>query len=100
MKNKIYLLCLAVASVVMSCSPNQKAEERKIAESPTMTAVMVNDDCFDRKMEAWFSKFNQLQDEGYGMDEANEKAVATVAEEFKDCDLQNKRMATQDSLDE
>lgn len=85
----------------MSCTPFEKPAT---GNSNISMANTLNDDgeCMDQKLELWFAKFNQLQTEGYDMNEANEKALAEVAAEFKDCrGKQSKHMATkEDSIEE
>jgi hypothetical protein len=102
MKNTINFLCLAVACTLMCCAPGENTEEQETVDVPaTLATVMVNDDCFDQKMEAWFFRFNQFQEEGDDLHEANDHALAAVAEEFIDCSGQNERMATEaDTPDE
>lgn len=103
MKNRNTLFYLAIIGIAISCTTFDKpGAEKNSANNISMTSVIKDGDCLDQKMEFWFAKFNQLQVEGYGMDEANEKALAAVVEEFKDCDKkQANHMATQvDSIEE
>lgn len=90
MKAKIILISLTLLCFVAGCN---MAEESKtettfstVSETITMTSILDDDDCFDKKIESWFTKFNQLQNDGYSMEDANREAIAAVAEEFKNCD--------------
>lgn len=103
MKIKNILICFALLTIASSCINYEKSiAENKADHNASLANVMNDDDCLDQKMELWFAKFNQLQAEGYDMDEANEKAIAAVSTEFKDCNgKQATHMAAQvDSIEE
>jgi len=88
MKAKTILMYAAVLFIAASCNSTEKsnAEPNTVSdEKLTLSTVMEDEACFDEKMDRWFVKFNQLQEEGYTMDDANKEAVSTVASEFKAC---------------
>lgn len=89
MKLKNILTYFIVVYLVAACNSagNQKAAQNAAATGePVKMASILNDDgCFEKKMEQWFTRFNQLQNEGYNMEEANQGAIASVALEFKNC---------------
>jgi hypothetical protein len=100
MNNKIKLLCLSMLWAVISCATNENPVAENDVKSGVshMATVATDDGCLDRKMDFWFSKFNQLQAEGYDMYEANEKATAVAAEQFKECDEKTgERMASEEA---
>lgn len=89
MKLKNILTYCIVLYLVTACSSagDQKTVENTAAEGePVKMATILNDDgCFEKKMEQWFTKFNQLQNEGHTMEEAHQGAIASVALEFENC---------------
>lgn len=92
MKVKNILTYCIVLYLVTACNGagDQKTAENTATKSePAEMASILNDDgCFEKKMEQWFTKFNQLQNEGHTMEEAHQDAIAWVAIEFKTCDLE------------
>src|SRR5687768_11357498 len=103
MKTKTILFYFAALLFISaSCSNNEKLNEDNIAlvNDKSMTTILSEkEDCFDEKMDLWFVRFNQYQEEGFTMEEANTKAIAAVALEFKGCpdkELDN-RMAEQEA---
>ena len=89
MKTKTILFYFAALLFISaSCSNNEKLNEENItmANDQSMTTILnEEDECFNEKMDLWFVRFNQYQEEGFTMEEANAKAMASVAAEFKDC---------------
>lgn len=88
MKAKTILMYAAVFFIAASCDSGEKSNSETITvsdEKITLSTVLEDEACFDEKMDRWFMKFNQLQEEGYTMDDANKEAVTTVASEFKTC---------------
>lgn len=43
------------------------------------------DDCYDNTMEAWFIEFNNTQEEGVSMEEADKKAAEKALTQFDEC---------------
>lgn len=43
------------------------------------------DDCYDNTMEAWFIEFNNTQEEGISMEEADKKAAEKALTQFDEC---------------
>jgi hypothetical protein len=88
MKTKNFLTLLTL--VCLTFSGCDKAIESKTETSSentaTLASLLTDDDCFDERMEKWFVEFNQLQDKGLDMNEANTKAIALVSVELKNCD--------------
>jgi hypothetical protein len=101
MKAKNILITLSVLLIAASCNPSDEANTAKIttAESATFERLL-KDDCFDQKMEYWFVKFNELQNEGLSMQEADEKAIALTENEFKSCGSNGNHIATQGAAEE
>lgn len=107
MKTKTILFYFAALLFISaSCSNNEKLNEENITlvSDKSMTTILnEEDDCFNQKMDLWFVKFNQFQEEGLTMEEANTKALATVALEFKDCpdkETDNRIAKRQESAEE
>lgn len=91
MKLKNILTYCIVLYLVTACSSagDQKTAENAAKSEPVEMASILNDDaCFEKKMEQWFTKFNQLQNEGHTMEEAHQGAIASVALEFETCDTE------------
>ncbi|MDH5476036.1 MAG: hypothetical protein OEX22_10125 [Cyclobacteriaceae bacterium] len=44
-----------------------------------------NDECFEDTMETWFIEFNETQENGASMTEADEKASLLAIASFNDC---------------
>ena len=89
MKVKNILTYFIVLYLMVACNSagNQKTAENAATEGEPakMASILTDDACFEKKMEHWFLKFNQLQNEGKTMQEANDGAIAWVAVEFKTC---------------
>jgi hypothetical protein len=90
MKTKTILFYFAALLFISaSCNSNEKLNEEEnitLVNDQDMTTILEEqDDCFDEKMDMWFTRFNQYQEEGFTMEEANTKAIASVSLEFKDC---------------
>jgi hypothetical protein len=85
------LLCLVFASC--DNSTTSKTETVSVKREVTMASLLTDDDCFDERMEKWFVEFNQLQNSGLDMNEANEKAIAVVSVELRDCNKEPLRTA-------
>ena len=100
MKAKNIFISLALVCFVASCNMADESKTEKtfstVSETVSMTSILQNDDCFDKKMESWFIKFNQLQDKGYTMEDANKEAIAAVVKEFKTCQGKPTQMASQE----
>lgn len=105
MKTRSILFYFAVLLFISaSCSNNEKLSEESISmpnNDQSMTTILnEEDECFNEKMDLWFILFNQYQEEGLTLDEANTKALASVALEFKHCPdkaaASDKRMAKQE----
>jgi hypothetical protein len=92
MKPTNILISLAVLCCMSSCNTNQKLKNEKTSPGVLVSTLKV-DNCFDEKMERWFIAFNQYQDEGLSMDDANVKAVTTAASEFVVCPVSENRIA-------
>ncbi len=43
------------------------------------------DDCYDNTMETWFIEFNNTQDEGITMEEADQRAAEKAINQFDEC---------------
>lgn len=59
-------------------TPTQKLNEVIATESI--------DDCYDTTMETWFVEFNENQDNGATMSDADKKASKLALASFKDCE--------------
>jgi hypothetical protein len=75
------LLCLTLLCITLLClifSGSEKAVESKteISALQTVDGQPSRHDNFDEKMEKWFVEFNQAQDKGLDMNEANAKAIS------------------------
>jgi hypothetical protein len=95
----IMLLCVA-ASCNYAEKSNTVRGSGNINHTAGMAVILKNDDCFDKKMELWFVRFHQFQDDGNHMHEANLKAIASVANEFEICEPSAAVMAEGDIPDE
>lgn len=51
----------------------------------TLMADQPLDDCYDNSMEAWFIEFNNNQDEGITMAEADKLAAKKALNQFDEC---------------
>jgi protein involved in sex pheromone biosynthesis len=84
MKTKNLLTLLTLVCLIFSgCD---KAIESKTEISAVQTVSMdslITDDNFDEKMEKWFVEFNQAQDRGLDMNEANAKAITIAGVELE-----------------
>jgi hypothetical protein len=89
MKLKNILISFVLLYFAASCNFPEKSNTTHDSangdNAAEMATILSDDDCFDKKMELWFVKFNQLQAEGYNMEAANHEAIASVAVEFKTC---------------
>ena len=85
-KNLLTLLTL-VCFTFAGCDKAVESKTETGAENTaTLASLLTDDDCFDERMEKWFVEFNQLQNKGLDMNEANTKAIAMVSEELMNCD--------------
>ena len=48
------------------------------------------DDCYDNTMDAWFVEFNNTQDKGVNMKEADKRAAERALNQFDECKGNNK----------
>jgi hypothetical protein len=93
MKIKNILVSALVLCLAVSCNNSERAKtEKSSIKSDTnertiaLASIVKNDACFETRMERWFVRFHQLQNEGLTMDKANQAAIASVVTEFKACD--------------
>jgi hypothetical protein len=92
------LIALFTMLIVAACNQPEKTEPISATVDQVLLTAVEEDDCFDEKMNYWFTEFNQLQAEGYDMYDANLKAVAKVSEKFKNCPSKDIMVASQDIL--
>jgi hypothetical protein len=86
MKTKsILVFFLAVLCVITSCGRMENSNTAQAIDSTNMASILAVDDCFEKKMELWFARFNQFQNEGLDMEKAHHQAIASVANEFRHC---------------
>ena len=84
-----YCIVLYLVTACNSAGDQKTAENAAVkSESVQMANLLKDDGCFEKKMEQWFTKFNQLQNEGHTMEEAHKGAIASVALEFETCDTE------------
>jgi hypothetical protein len=106
MKNKnlltlIMLLCFAFTSCDNTVESETETTTTEITSEKTATlaTLLTDDKCFDERMNKWFVEFNQLQDKGLDMNEANTGAIAMVSRELKDCNGESEmRTATHEEV--
>ena len=72
MKLLTYALVLIAAITAAGCNSESQSTERILFGA----SENVSQICFDRKMEAWYTSFQEYQSAGYDMAEADAKAVA------------------------
>lgn len=103
MKTKTILFYFAALLFISaSCSNNEKLNEENVTvvNDQSMASILnEEDECFNEKLDLWFVRFNQYQEEGLTMEEANTKAIAAVALELKDCtdNASDKRIAKREA---
>jgi hypothetical protein len=84
--NLLVSLTMLLCFVAFSCDSTVESKNETTAETNhTLASLLTDDECFDQKMEKWFVEFNQLQDKGLDMNEANTKAIASVNLQMKNC---------------
>ncbi len=83
-------LVIVTLAIVLSCSPSKN--ELQELETEVANAALVNaegsavdNSCFDKKMEMWFTAFNYFQAQGHDMEDADKLATEAVEKEFSDC---------------
>lgn len=82
MKKTLFLL--ACGLVAASCAPDLRSADNEI--EPAFTSFnAISDECTDEKLALWFDLFNQYQEEGFEMYEADEKARKQVEAELASC---------------
>jgi hypothetical protein len=84
-KNLLTLLTLVCLTFSGCDKAIESKTEARAENTATLASLLTDDDCFDARMEKWFVEFNQLQDKGLDMNEANTKAIAMVSGELKNC---------------
>lgn len=94
------LMCLTLLGVALVCltfSGSDEAVESKTQITALQTvsqdSLLTNND-FDEKMEKWFVEFNQAQDKGLDMNEANAKAITVAGVELESTDEESQTLTT------
>lgn len=79
-------ICLVV--LVVACSPSPKEASSGQSDPPVEPKESFNpeiDNCFDVKMDTWFTAFVRYQNEGDQMGVADAKAWTDAEQAFADC---------------
>ena len=83
MKKLLLLVGCGVAAA--ACVPDQKSADLDV--NPVFTSFdNIPDECTEEKLALWFDLFNQFQEEGFEMYEADEKARKQVEVELSSCE--------------
>ncbi len=75
-----FVLVIVVGFVLMFTNYNNPTER--------LNALMTDepiDDCYDNTMDAWFIEFNNTQEEGVTMEEADQRAAEKALSQFDEC---------------
>lgn len=63
----------------------ENSNTAQASDSTQMASILTVDDCFEKKMELWFTRFHQLQNDGLDMNKAHRQAIASVSHELRHC---------------
>lgn len=80
-----FVLVVVVGFVLMFTNYNNPTQQLN-----TLMADEPITDCYDNTMEAWFVAFNNTQDEGVTMEEADKIAAETALSQFDECVASNR----------
>src|SRR5690242_12272606 len=87
-KNSLLFFVLFMISTFMPYK-NYDLDINKAASTNSLVSTddedLIDNDCFDQKMETWFIAFNHYQSLGYKMEIADEMAVADANDEYENC---------------
>jgi hypothetical protein len=80
-----FVLVVVVGFVLMFTNYSNPAQRLNdlMADEPI-------NDCYDNTMEAWFVEFNNTQEEGVTMEEADKRAAQKALTQFEDCKAETK----------
>lgn len=81
----VFVLALVVGLAMMFTNYNNPVERLN-----SLMADQPLDDCYDNTMEAWFIEFNNTQEEGVSMEEADKKAAQKALNQFDECKSESK----------
>jgi hypothetical protein len=96
MELKKWSLIFTTALLIASCSTHetkQAGAENNIATA----AIEDNEDCLDARMTLWFDSFNQFQNDGLSMEEADRKAAELADRAYNDCLTGRKKLTAETS---
>lgn len=80
-----FVLVVVVGFVLMFTNYSNPAQQ--------LNALMADEpitDCYDNTMEAWFVEFNNNQEEGVTMEEADKIAAEKALNQFDECKAETK----------
>ena len=89
MKFKKGILVLTLPLFFSACFSNETEFSADADVTPAAVTIPLADaqDCFDLKMETWYTAFHDYQAAGYDMETADRKAVAVADEKYNACIL-------------
>lgn len=95
MELKKWSLIFATALMMASCSSQETKQAG--AEDNIAAAEIENEDCLDARMTLWFDSFNQFQNDGLSMEEADRKAAELADRAYNDCLAGRKKLTAETS---
>src|SRR5436190_19990047 len=91
MKSKTTVMSFLFLILTAGCSFEENNEKEtnlpkdEIISVKSTEVKAVNRDCFDAKMEKWFAAFNDYQQQGLKMNEADKKASEDADRVYNEC---------------